>query len=132
MRCCACSCPALAAFTGLTRTAVALRFARRLGGLETNYPRGKLQSGTVCCTGSSACPQYEFRQELRTHTQLMRRLIRRSRRHSPNSFQTMGRQRLQAFAGDVRNEVRNHRARRGSRDPTRGLRALIEPVSAIG
>jgi hypothetical protein len=44
MCCCACSRPDLAAFTGLTRSAVALRFARRLGGLETNYPRWKLQS----------------------------------------------------------------------------------------
>jgi hypothetical protein len=34
-----------AAFAGLTRRAVALRFARRLrGGLEMNYPRWKLQS----------------------------------------------------------------------------------------
>jgi hypothetical protein len=45
MRYCAFSRAAVAAFAGLTRSAVALRFARRLmGGLETNYPRWKLQS----------------------------------------------------------------------------------------
>jgi hypothetical protein len=45
MRCCAFSGPALGAFAGLTRSAVVLRFCRRLmGGLETNYPRWKLHS----------------------------------------------------------------------------------------
>jgi hypothetical protein len=42
---CAFSRPAPAGFAGLTRSAVALRFARRLrGGLETNCPRWKLPS----------------------------------------------------------------------------------------
>lgn len=45
MRYCAFSRPAPAAFAGMTRSAVALRFARRLRvGLEMNYPRRKLQS----------------------------------------------------------------------------------------